>query len=280
MPSRLPRSAGSSAVKHTDECTAGWTITKTSWGLRDENNTENRGGSTATTSWVLPGHHGANAQRYVNENNTENVSGSTATTSWGRTGFGAHCGRWAAAAGAPARRSARYPRRRVDPTTTAPRPSRPWSRARLPTPRSPCARRPPLPRTGGAAGGGVEVNLGHGGVDCPSSKFESKELRTPTFCPLAASFLLTLPRGWRRPAQKFGGIPIFCTESGVGPVQAPKSWGTQLFRGQKKLGTPTFCPLLRTRTPPQTHHPPKLWVRYFPHTQPLPGSQKGPAPPL
>lgn len=82
MPSRLPRSAGSSAAKHTDENTAGWTITITSWGLRDENNTENRGGSTAATSWVLPGHHGANAQQHIDENNTENVSGSTATTSW------------------------------------------------------------------------------------------------------------------------------------------------------------------------------------------------------
>ena len=82
MPSRLPRSAGSSAAKHTNENTTGWTITITSWGLRDENNTENRGGSTATTSWVLPGHHGANAQQHIDENNTENVSGSTATTSW------------------------------------------------------------------------------------------------------------------------------------------------------------------------------------------------------
>ena len=82
MPSRLPRSAWSSAAKHTDENTTGWTITITSWGLRDENNTENRGGSTATTSWVLPGHHGANAQQHIDENNTENVSVSTATTSW------------------------------------------------------------------------------------------------------------------------------------------------------------------------------------------------------
>ena len=82
MPSRLPRSAWSSAAKHTDENTAGWTITITSWGLRDENNTENRGGSTATTSWVLPGHHGSNAQQHIDENNNENVSGSTATTSW------------------------------------------------------------------------------------------------------------------------------------------------------------------------------------------------------
>ena len=82
MPSRLPRSAGSSAAQHTNENTAGWTITITSWGLRDENNTENRGGSTATTSWVLPGHHGANAQQHLDENNTENVSGSTAITSW------------------------------------------------------------------------------------------------------------------------------------------------------------------------------------------------------
>ena len=82
MPSRLPRSAGSSAAKHTNENAAGWTITITSWGLQDENNTENRGGSTATTSWVLPGHHGANVQQHIDENNTENVSGSTATTSW------------------------------------------------------------------------------------------------------------------------------------------------------------------------------------------------------
>ena len=81
MPSRLPRSAGSSAAKHTNENTTGWTITITSWGLRDENNTENRGGSTAT-SWVLPGHHGANSQQHIDENNTENVSVSTATTSW------------------------------------------------------------------------------------------------------------------------------------------------------------------------------------------------------
>ena len=81
MPSRLPRSAGSSAAKHTNENTAGGTITITSWGLRDENNTENRGGSTAT-SWVLPGHHGANAQQHIDENSTENVSGSTDTTSW------------------------------------------------------------------------------------------------------------------------------------------------------------------------------------------------------
>ena len=82
MPSRLPRSAGSSTAKHTNENTTGWTITITSLGLRDENNTENRGGSTATTSWVVPGHHGANAQQHIDENNTENVSGSTATTSW------------------------------------------------------------------------------------------------------------------------------------------------------------------------------------------------------
>ena len=82
MPSHLPRSAGSSAAKHTNENSTGWTITITRWGLRDENNTENRGGSTATTSWVLPGHHGANAQQHIDENNTENVSGSTATTSW------------------------------------------------------------------------------------------------------------------------------------------------------------------------------------------------------
>ena len=82
MPICLPRSAGSSAAKHINENTAGWTITITSWGLRDENNTENRGGSTATTSWVVPGHHGANAQQHIDENNTENVSGSIATTSW------------------------------------------------------------------------------------------------------------------------------------------------------------------------------------------------------
>ena len=79
MPSRLPRSAGSSATQHTNENNTGWSITITSWGLRDENN---RGGSSATTSWVLPGHHGANAQQHIDENNTENVSGSTATTSW------------------------------------------------------------------------------------------------------------------------------------------------------------------------------------------------------
>ena len=80
MPIRLSRSAGSSAAKHINENTAGWTITITSWGLRDENNTENRGGSTATTSWVLPGHHGANAKQHIDKNNTENVSGSAATT--------------------------------------------------------------------------------------------------------------------------------------------------------------------------------------------------------
>merc|ERR1711959_524963 len=98
-------------------------------GTITRNNTENRGGSTTTTSWVLPGHHGANAQQHIDENYTENVSGSTATTSWV-----AQASEHTADAGQQPLAPLLDVVRRVDPTPTAQRPSRPWSRARWPTP--------------------------------------------------------------------------------------------------------------------------------------------------